>query len=103
MNHKAKKEKLKSIRSEVKEFHPLLLTLFNRLSDIINVEYTHGTSEKGADFILTKYDKTLDNVDYVGVIAKTGKIQHTKKQVLPRVIIQNFKYYNILVDRSTTT
>lgn len=78
-------EKIRGIRSEVGEFHPLLRTLFSRLPGIDNVEYTHGPDEMGADFVLTKRDDTLNDIEYIGVIAKTGQIKqdHTdiKRQI----------------------
>lgn len=36
--------------------------------------YTHGVSEKGADFILTKVSEELGDTEYVGVVVKAGKI-----------------------------
>ena len=38
------------------------------------VEYTHGPTEQGADFVLTDFDQRLRVTKYIGVIAKTGKI-----------------------------
>ena len=67
-------QKLKTLSDEVSEFHPLLRELFPLLQDIQHVDYTHGTNEKGADFVLTKHDRTLTRTEYIGVIAKLGKI-----------------------------
>lgn len=66
--------KIKSLNDEVKEFHPVLNELFARLPNITNVEYTHGSNEMGADFVLSKYDETLSRTEYIGVIVKTNKI-----------------------------
>ncbi|GAX60967.1 NTPase [Candidatus Scalindua japonica] len=71
---KKKKKKLINLKDEVNEFHPLLLSLLPTLPEILDVEYNHGPHEKGADFIITRIDSTLNRTEYVGVIAKTGKI-----------------------------
>jgi len=55
--------------------HPLLEALLPKLTDINDLEYTHGTNEMGADFVLSKLDKTLDDIEYIGVIAKVGSIK----------------------------
>ncbi|MGA9852827.1 MAG: restriction endonuclease [Gammaproteobacteria bacterium] len=70
-----KRERIHSIESEVKEFHPFLEQLFRHLDLITHVEYTHGPNEKGADFVLERHDQTLNETSYVGIIAKIGKIQ----------------------------
>ena len=69
-----KQKAISAISNEVKELHPLLDQLFSRLPNITGVEYTHGPHEMGADFILTKHDSTLNRNNYIGVIAKIGKI-----------------------------
>ncbi|MEJ1409133.1 MAG: hypothetical protein RPU60_02795 [Candidatus Sedimenticola sp. (ex Thyasira tokunagai)] len=69
-----KVKKIQSIKSEVKEFHPILNQLLQRLPNIKNVEYTHGPNEMGADFVLSKLDPTLSRIEYVGVIVKVGNI-----------------------------
>lgn len=87
--------KLGAIASEVKELHPLLHTLLPRLPNVENCEYTHGPDEKGADFILTVKNPTFQDHEYIGVIAKRGKItqamQDIERQIdecrsLPRLV-----------------
>lgn len=70
-------KRLAACENEVKDFHPLLLTVFRKAHSIKHVEYTHGTNEKGADFVLTRHDATLDTDDYIGVIAKVGALSKT--------------------------
>jgi hypothetical protein len=67
-------KKLLSIKDEVKEFHPLLQALLPKLPDVRNVEYTHGTREMGADFVISRDDKTFDDIEYIGIVAKVGQI-----------------------------
>ena len=69
-----KKKQLLDLKDEVKDFHPLLNSLLQNLPNITDVDYTHGPTEKGADFIVTKIDTTLGSTVHVGVIAKIGKI-----------------------------
>ena len=96
MNERLKKERLKSMNNEIKEFHPLLSSLFRKLPNIKDFENTHGTQEKGADFVLTKNDITLGNVEYIGVIAKIGQISQTNFQTYKRQIEEcNLKRYII--------
>lgn len=47
------KERIVGITDEVKELHPLLEELFRKHPKILQVEYTHGPDEMGADFVLT--------------------------------------------------
>lgn len=68
------KERIMNISSEVNELHPLLEELFQRHSKISRVEYTHGVTEMGADFVLSRIDDILNTTEYVGVVAKKGKI-----------------------------
>jgi hypothetical protein len=75
MDIEAKKRKIIAIDSEVNKFHPLLSNLLSKLPQIRNVEYNHGPNEKGADFVLTRYEEIIDDTLYIGVIAKIGKIQ----------------------------
>lgn len=89
-----KKKKLNSMTDEVKELHPMLAQLFPRLPQIQRVQYTHGVGEFGADFVLEKFDPTLDQTRHVGVVAKIGKIVQNTTEVenqirectLPRII-----------------
>ncbi len=66
--------KVARIKDERTELHPLLDVLLRRLPAVIEVEYRHGTNEMGADFIVEKDDGTFGRREYVGVIAKVGKI-----------------------------
>lgn len=68
-------EKLKNISDEVGALHPLLRAVFSTDKTITRLEYTHGQSEMGADFILARLDPTLGDENYVGVIAKCGSIK----------------------------
>ena len=68
-------EKLKSLTNEVKDFHPLLKSVFENDSTILRFEYTHGKDEMGADFVLARSDQTLRDENYVGVIVKCGNIK----------------------------
>ena len=65
---------IQNIKSEVNELHPLLKELFARHHEITRFEYTHGGHEMGADFILTRQDAFLSRDEYVGVVAKVGKL-----------------------------
>lgn len=65
---------LNTITKEVEEFHPLLDILLPQLPNVMNVEYTHGKDEMGADFVLSKQHDTFGHIEYVGVVAKIGKI-----------------------------
>ncbi|GAA5501801.1 hypothetical protein Dxin01_01540 [Deinococcus xinjiangensis] len=67
------KNRIESISDEVGELHPILRRLF-RAMGYQAVEYTHGPTEQGADFVLTDFDPRLKNNKYIGVIAKTSRI-----------------------------
>lgn len=69
----SKKERLASLQ-EVSELHPLLNKLLRKLPNVTDVEHTHGSKEMGADFVVAKRHDTFGNIDFVGVIAKAGKI-----------------------------
>jgi len=75
LDEKYKKEKISNINDEVKEFHPLLNSLFKKMIEISNVEYTHGQQEMGADFILTRCDALLDNIEYIAIVVKCVSIK----------------------------
>jgi len=66
--------RLAHITDEVQELHPLLGQLLPKLPKVKNVEYTHGGREMGADFVFSKLNEVLGTVEYVGVIAKVGRI-----------------------------
>lgn len=74
MERQKKLGQIHSIESEVKQLHPLLNDLLRCLDSIVYVEYTHGTEEKGADFVLEKHDKTINDNHYIGVVVKADKI-----------------------------
>ena len=67
-------EKLDSITREVDDLHPLLETVLSKLPRVQNVEYNHGVGEMGADFVISRTNDIFGNIEYVGVIAKVGKI-----------------------------
>ena len=74
MPSSTKLTRLTKIKDEVGEFHPLLNKLLRKLPTVIDVEYTHGTREMGADFVLSKHHDTFGYTEFVGVVAKVGKI-----------------------------
>lgn len=49
-----KKKKLRELKDEVRDFHPLLNELLQKIPRVNRVEYTHGQYEKGADFVLVQ-------------------------------------------------
>lgn len=75
------KQRIQNISSEVDELHPLLRKLFDKHLKVSRVEYTHGTNEMGADFVLTRTHEVLGTTEYVGVIAKRGKIHQDTSDV----------------------
>jgi NACHT domain len=80
-----KLQRLRSITNEVAEFHPLLQRLLPKLPGVTSVEYTHGTLEHGADFVVSKTDLMVELPSYSGVIAKCGNLN---KGEIHRVIEQ---------------
>ena len=78
-------KQIQGIKREVKEFHPLLHEVFDNHPQIVRVEYTHGSSEKGADFVLVRRHDVLDREEYVGVIAKVGKIHQDIHRIKQQV------------------
>ena len=66
--------RLVEIKKEVGELHPLLDRLFRKHPQITEVEYTHGSNEKGADFVLSRPHEVFKSAVYIGVIAKVGRI-----------------------------
>jgi hypothetical protein len=68
------KAKLAELENEVKQLHPLLKTLLPRIPRVKTVEYTHGGGEMGADFVISRLDDLLHEMEYIGIIAKIGKI-----------------------------
>ena len=87
-------EKLDSIKREVDHLHPLLRSLLPKLPRVRNVEYCHGVSEMGADFVVSRTNHTFGTVEYIGVIAKVGRILQNFKDIgrqidecsLPRLV-----------------
>ena len=69
-----KQARMKAIQDEVKQLHPLLKLLLPKMPRIQQVEETHGPNEMGADFVFSRLDEVFHDVEYVGVIAKIGKI-----------------------------
>ena len=65
---------LASMKREVDDFHLHLREFLPKLEGIQDVEYTHGTQEFGADFVLTKRDNSTGATRYVGVVVKKDKI-----------------------------
>lgn len=74
MDFSDKCQLIENITNEVKVLHPLIRDTFRHMDGVKEVEYTHGVHEKGADFILTRFDEALGRSHYVGVVAKVGKI-----------------------------
>lgn len=68
------KKRIAGISSEVDELHPLLAELFRNHQKILHFEHTHGLDEMGADFVLTHSHDVLGTTEYIGVVAKRGKI-----------------------------
>lgn len=48
--------------------------LLRHINGVTYVEYTHGTNEKGADFIVSRFDEALGATNHIGVVVKVGKI-----------------------------
>jgi len=76
MDFKAKQQIIESIAREVDDLHPLLQSFLGKLDGIVRAEYTHGTQEKGADFVLTRFDAALESFHHIGVVVKKGKINN---------------------------
>lgn len=79
------KNRIQNIDNEVKNFHPFLETIFLKMPTIQKVEYTHGTNEKGADFILTKLSEELGDTEHIGIVAKIGKITQNISSVTEQI------------------
>jgi len=61
------------------------------LPNIKYVEYTHGQSEFGADFILITENSTLSREEYIGVIAKSKQIKQPDVHEIDRQITECLK------------
>lgn len=89
-----KKKRVFEIEDEVIELHPILKHLFKNMPMIDRVEYTHGTNEMGADFLLHSKNSLFGKMDYIAVIVKTKPIKQDysdiKRQIeecmLPKLI-----------------
>lgn len=89
-----KNELISNIKDEIKELHPILITMLRNVPEIKSITHTHGTNEMGADFILVRPDQILSDTEYIGIIAKTTQIKQDytdiKRQIeeccLPRLI-----------------
>ena len=67
-------KKLDFIVGEVEDLHPLLDAVLRKLPRVRDVENHHGGDEMGADFVISRTNDTFGNIEYIGVIAKVGKI-----------------------------
>ncbi|HVU08467.1 MAG TPA: NACHT domain-containing protein [Verrucomicrobiae bacterium] len=85
-----KRKRLESIKDEVGELHPLLKILLPKMPSVKNVEYTHGNNEMGADFLLSRFDETFGQLDYISVVAKIGKIDQPNISDVDRQIEESF-------------
>jgi hypothetical protein len=70
-------EKVRQIKDEVNKLHPLLEKMFPKMPSYIEMEYTHGSREMGADFVISRRNETFGNTEYVGVVAKAGSINQS--------------------------
>ena len=75
------RQRIQDISSEVDELHPLLQKLFEKHPKVSRVEYTHGPEEMGADFVLTRTHDVLGTTEYIGIVAKRGKIHQNTSDV----------------------
>lgn len=85
-----KRRRLENLDGEVKSFHPLLRALLPKMPRVKTVEYTHGNTEMGADFVLSRLDDTFDTLDHVGVVAKLGKMDQESVSDIERQIDECF-------------
>jgi hypothetical protein len=69
-----KNARLNMIQNEIKQLHPLLKLLLPKLPRVQEVEYRHGKDEMGADFVFSRLGEVFHDIEYIGVIAKIGKI-----------------------------
>lgn len=72
-------EYIQSLKDEVNQLHPFLKKLFDSMvlkGALSSCDYTHGTNENGADFVLKKRDAALDEEISIAVIVKTGQIKN---------------------------
>lgn len=74
-------ERVRGLTDEVNQLHPVLYDLFHVMPDVKHVEHTHGPNEKGADFIIHRFDETLQKIIYIGVIVKAQSIKQDHDDV----------------------
>lgn len=74
-------EKVRQIKDEVKELHPLLEKLFQKMPRYIEMDYTQGNREMGADFVIARKSDTFGSTEYIGVVAKVGDIKQNFTEV----------------------
>lgn len=77
----AKTKRFDEIKDEVKDFHPLLMKLLPKFPNVVDVEYTQGKDEMGADFVISRRDETFGFTDYVGVVVKVGGLVQNFSEV----------------------
>lgn len=85
LTNKDKKSQIAALADEVKDFHPLLRSLFIKLPRITSVEYTHGPHERGADFVLARTDDVIGTTEYIGVVAKLGSLTQKFNDVAEQI------------------
>ena len=90
MDKNAKIRVIEQLNDEVNELHPFLKDLLSKFPDIKQVEYTHGNSEFGCDFVLIREDTTLLIEKYIGVVVKSAKIKQDDIEVIERQIKESF-------------
>lgn len=94
MPSSTKLTRLAKIKDEVRELHPLLDKLLRKIPNVIDVEYTHGNQEMGADFVLSKRHDIFEYTEYVGVVAKVGRVTQDytdiDKQIEECAVPRNF-------------
>lgn len=81
---------MSKIKDEVRELHPLLGVLFDRLVNIKQVLHTHGPDELGADFILVKNDSTLNTTNHIGVVVKNHTLSKDKAHAVVKQVKECF-------------
>jgi hypothetical protein len=86
LSSKEKRDRVKALSNEVKQFHPFLEALLKAMPLVKSVKYTHGTAEFGADFVVSKSDPSIERDRYVGVIVKSGPITQSHTTELDRQI-----------------
>jgi hypothetical protein len=74
-------DKIRQIKDEVKELHPLLEKLLPKMPRFSSLEYNQGNREMGADFVVARKDDTFEKFDYVGIVAKVGDIKQNFTEV----------------------